>query len=291
MTFIIAEVGSNWTTLDEALASIGVAKDCGADAVKFQLYSHKELYGFDDQPWTTADANHPGYHMYIDRFGRSFKVGDVIPLMGELPREWVPQLAKKCQEVGIEFMCSAFSPQGIQFLDPYVKRHKIASAELTHDTMLRVAKASGKPLLLSMGGSTMQEIGDALKLLSRDRTTLLYCVAAYPAKDVTLDGIHFLVDRFQLPVGYSCHTDEIATPYYAARWYGAPVIEKHFKLRDMATPDNGHAITPDKFKEMVGWIRREKAFAPIPHPLEADMVNIHKRRYRPELGGYYRGKA
>lgn len=263
MTLIIAEVGSNFLGLQDCLDSIVAAKVAGADCVKFQLYTHKELYGYDGK------------------------------MAGELPREWVPQLHVKCQEVGIEFMCTAFSPEGYRFIDPYVKRHKIASAETTDWDIVRAVASIGKPAIISTGGSTPDEIDKVLNSFAKDMVSLLFCVSAYPAKRVDLSNIRLLSQRFtkRLPVkeiGYSCHTAGIADAITAVN-YGATVIEKHFKVRDMKTPDNGHSVLPQDFKKMVDEIRDrdQQVYAMDDDP---DFIKYSKRRWVPELNGYYRTK-
>src|SRR3990167_1071022 len=108
-TFIIAEIGSNWTSFEEAKDSISFAKQAGADAVKFQAFRVEALYGF-----------------YDSQYGEHRAMGG----NGELPLEWLPKLKEKADACGIEFMCSAFSPELYDVVNPYVLVHKIASSEL-----------------------------------------------------------------------------------------------------------------------------------------------------------------
>lgn len=292
MTLIIGEIGSNHISKQDIFDSIVSLKECGADIAKLQLYSHKELYGYDGPQ-----------------------------MAGEIPREWIPEFAEFAEKVGIELACTAFSPEGYRFIDPYVKRHKIASAEISDKDILKTIRKLGKPTLFSTGGATTSEINKTWLYLDgtdKDRklfntasmedqgqadvlSTVLYCVSAYPAQNVDLRNIQKLPCQNYERVGYSCHTSEFMTAVYAVRHYGAIVIEKHFKVRPMYTPDSDHSILPADFKRMVELIRcadtdswiydsDDAHLMPMPHPDEADFVKYTKRRYIPELKGYFRTK-
>lgn len=228
-TFIIAEVGSNWRSFDDCFHSIRMAKECGADAVKFQLYDYASLYG------TTTNE-----YCY------------------SLSLEWLPLLKAKADEVGIEFMCSAFSPGLIEAVNPHVNIHKLASAEMCHVRMLEKLRSIGKPVIMSTGAHTMPEIHDASILLRYDcPLILLYCVAAYPARIVEIDAITALRDRFDVLSGYSDHSTDVLVIPQAARDAGAVVIEKHFTaIPGVETPDSPHSLTPDQFNRMVKGLRR-----------------------------------
>lgn len=246
MTFIVAEVGSNFTSFEEAKDSITMAKNCGADAVKFQMYTNEEMYGF------TVTKN------------------------SSIDWDWVPKLKVKADSVGIEFLCTAFSPEGLKYLDPFVKRHKIASSDLSYPDLLIAAKNTAKPVFLSTGGSSFSDISMAKNYLDPNQTVLLYCISHYPSSNVNL----FCLDKLKelgLPVGYSCHTSDWYTPVSAVKHHGAAVIEKHFKLREMDTPDAPHSLLPDDFKKMVDAIRGEVT-CHFPDPQEKEFVLKHKRR-------------
>jgi sialic acid synthase SpsE len=238
-----------------------MAKNCGADAVKFQMFTPKDLYGL-NQDW-------------------------IVEKNGVLNWGWLPKLRIEADAHGIELMCTAFSPEGVDYVDQFVKRHKIASAELSHLPLLERVRATNKPVLVSTGGSSLKDIRLALAALGGLDVTLLYCVSAYPASDVNLYGINMLRKEFWpegrpdrgVSVGYSCHTADISTPVSAVHNHQAAVIEKHFKLRDMPTPDNDHALDPQRFKLMVRQIRSN----PIDHVIfpsqqELDMGLKHNRR-------------
>lgn len=272
MTLIIGEIGSNFESKQDIFDSITSLKECGADIAKLQLYTHKELYGYD---------------------------GPAMP--GEIPREWIPEFAAHCGRVGIEFACTAFSPEGYRFIDPYVKRHKIASAENTCGPIINVVDSMNKPVLISTGGCSLDEIAFMANMFFQSEDiTLMYCVSAYPAKNINLRNIVDLMQKELTynAVGYSCHSDEWVTPVianeYVESWCSRPlsVVEKHFKIRDMNTPDNPHSILPEEFKKMAECLsgKGRLIHSEPPHPDESDFIKYSKRRWIPELNGYYRTK-
>ena len=259
MTKIIAEIGSNWRNLDDCLMSIEKAKQCGADAVKFQLYTHKELYGVDG---TTA---------------------------GELPREWVPKLKECADRYNIEFMCTAFSPEGLRFVDPFVDCHKIASAEMRYNDLIDAALDSGKSMYVSTGGHDEHDIMDTVvrpgKMGHEDNPiTLMYCVSRYPATTVDLRCIDMLRYKFDLPVGYSDHTlDYITIPFIAANHHQAVAIEKHVTFIDADTPDRCVSLNERQFAHMCNLFQ----LGPLmPLPEEQEFIERHKRRHLKH--GFYR---
>lgn len=258
--FIICEVGSNWQTLDDCLHSIAMAKACGADAVKFQAYTRQALYGF-----TRSEFE--------------------MPMQGVLPLDWLPLLKAKADACGIEFMCSAFSPELVDAVDPFVNIHKVASAELTHVRMLERLAGKGKPVILSTGASGIEDIRIALNFLTSDNSrkvpvVLLYCVAAYPANEVNLDCIPALRERFGTLVGYSDHTTDVLSIPSGGVSRGACVLEKHFNAldTDTVTPDSGHSLDVRSFKLMVSAIRGEVRADLGVAPEETPMILRHNRR-------------
>lgn len=247
--YIIAEIGSNWTSLEDCLHSIIQAKLAGANAAKFQLYTSHALYG-------------------IDYF-----------MKWSLPIAWIPQLKDQCDRVGIDFMCSAFSPELIDVVHPFVKVHKVASSEMCHVRMLECLNQIGKPVILSTGAQTVSDIHSALNIFKNVPVTLMYCVSAYPAYEIDLDIIDKLKERFNIPVGFSDHSiDYLNLPFFAWKTYNVPIIEKHFKAIDAQTPDSEHSLNRDQFRKMVQKIKGEYVSVIGPTPSEKDMILRHKRR-------------
>lgn len=250
--YIIAEVGSNWHSLDDCLVSIKCAAQAGADAVKFQLFTHKSLYGYDDG----------------------------LGMLPELPREWLPHLASAATSRGIEFLCTAFSEEEVDLVDPYVPAHKVASSDFTHIPLLRHIKSKGKPVILSCGASSDSEI-EAVVAEMKDypAVVLMYCHSAYPARWHNLFRIHQL-DDLNIPLiakGYSDHTrDVIYAPLSAHLHFDAQVIEKHFCLESITgTPDAPHSLNEYEFKAMVQALRGN---CPMENPEEEAMYLRHNRR-------------
>lgn len=250
--FIIAEVGSNWQTLEQCRLSIQSAKVCGADAVKFQAFTYRALYG-------------------------SYPEGKVsVMLPHELPLAWLPELKKTADACDIEFMCTAFSPELVAAVDPFVSVHKIASSDAAWPQMLDAVAATGKRTLISFGGKSEAEQKQAMARLcgahvfGRDSVVPLYCIAAYPADcailpDFCRDGAYD---------GFSDHTLGYTAAIEAAR-RGAIVIEKHFTaFPDLDTPDRPHSLRPDQFIRMVNIIRRGEAATSE----EDAMILRHNRR-------------
>ena len=262
--FIIAEVGSNFSSFEDCRNSIVLAKNCGADAVKFQAYDHNALYGFpklryhdtDKISWTTEEK-----------------------MQGELPLEWLPKLAEKAHACGIEFMCSAFSPELIDAVDPYVNIHKLASSEMCHLRMLEKLKKINKPTFVSMGSQTLNDIRNVMDFLDELPMVLMYCVASYPAKMIDLREISFLENFFKMPVGYSDHSIDVLEIPNGAVEAGAVVIEKHVNFVGANSPDAPHSLSTDEFKAMVDRCHCITGLGSgAPTTEERGMVLRHKRR-------------
>lgn len=260
--FIIAEIGSNWKTLDDISISIQSAKNAGADAVKFQLYNEFAMYG----KWTIV----------MQKAGGDFVRADMI---GELQTEWLPKMKAQCDRLGVEFMCSAFSPELYDIVNPFVNIHKVASAELSHIRILEKLRGYGKPVILSTGASGVNDVEAALKALKGLDVTLLYCVASYPANDINLANIKEMQKVFGCKVGYSDHSLDTCVIPRQAVLEGACVIEKHVTaFPDMDTPDRPHSLTMPQFKKMVDVIRNEQIPSLGWTQEEQDMISKHNRR-------------
>lgn len=250
--FIIGEAGSNWRMgtyerdLKMAKALIEVAKESGCDAVKFQTYRPETVY--------VPNAGVSDYLEIEEDISAIFK--DL-----SMPYEMIPELASMCKAVGIEFMSTPFSVEDFLHVDPYVKRHKIASYEISHVRLLECAAKSKKPVILSTGASNIADIEWALEYFKDcggGDITLLQCSAQYPAEPsgMNLKAIASMMRQFQVPVGLSDHSlDPLAAPISAVA-LGATVIEKHFTLdRRLPGPDHSFALVPGELKAMCEAIR------------------------------------
>jgi sialic acid synthase SpsE len=266
--FIVAEVGSNWTSLDDCLYSIRQAKHAGADAVKFQAYSPEALYG-----WKDGVFRAPA--------GELWKMAGTLAKVKEtaLPLEWLPKLKHEADKAGIEFMCTAFSPELVDAVNPYVSIHKVASAELTHVRLLERIRQKGKPVFLSTGASGLEDIRQALGVLESVPVIPLYCVASYPARRVQLATIEQMATHLGLPAGYSDHTTDVyEIPRAAADNWGAVVLEKHVTFIDAKTPDSPHSLSGGDFTAMVSYLRDGRYPGIGPTQEEQGMILRHNRR-------------
>jgi N,N'-diacetyllegionaminate synthase len=248
--YIVAEVGSNIRDFEDAKNSIVLAKSCGASAVKFQLYDYKALYGIDG------------------KFDHCL-----------LQPEWLPKLADKARACGIDFLCTAFSPEGYDLVNEFVPVHKVASAELTHLRLLQKLRTFGKPVILSTGASGEADIRQALGILAGVPVILMYCVAAYPARKVRLSTIDKMAAMFKVPVGYSDHTTDVfEIPYTACSRWHVPVLEKHVNFVNAQGPDAPHSLSTDEFKAMVDHIHEGPGPTIGPTAEEQPMILRHNRR-------------
>lgn len=255
---VIAEVGSNWKSLMDCALSIKEAKSCGADAVKFQLFSPKELYGSDG---STKSGTTP----YLDP-------------------EWIHRLFELCQFEGIEFMCTAFSPHGYKFIDNYVETHKIASAEITDKAILEMVNSFKKPVYLSTGGASIDQVASALFILKDCPVTIFYCVTEYPAKIVDFRHLETLRETFgsQYKYGYSDHSIDVLNIPKMAYHHDCSVIEKHVNFTPYAdTNDAPHALNAKELALMV------KAVKGIEIPLPETFTGCSWQRQLTD-DGYFR---
>ena len=258
--FIIAEAGSNWKVgsydddLKRAKDLIKTAARCGADAVKFQTYRPETIY--------VPDA---GRSDYLSEHGIMDNINDIFKHLS-MPYEMIPDLANYCETQNIMFMSTPFSIPDAKEVDPYVQIHKVASFEINHVRLLEFLAQTKKPLLVSTGASTYEEIDFAVNLLKKkgnEKLILLQCTSKYPApiESLNLSVIPQMKSRYQTPVGLSDHSmDPVIAPVMAVA-LGAVVIEKHFTLdRNFPGPDHPFALIPDELELMIKSIREaEKA--------------------------------
>jgi len=239
-TFVIAEAGANHNKdFNQALKLIDVAKESGANAVKFQTYSSETLYS----------KNTPDFAGYKN-------INQLIKDI-ELPREWQKDLKQYCDEIDIEFMSTPFDEQAVdELVDLGVKRLKIAGFESTDWRFVDMVASTGLPLIISLGIGFKKEylsIIDSIVGRHNNKVTLLHCNNAYPTpiSDINLNTIPDLLKRTIYKVGLSDHTMSTLTPSLAVA-AGATTIEKHFTLdRNLPGPDHAFALEPDQLKEMI----------------------------------------
>lgn len=236
-TFIIAEIGLNHNgDVEIAKKMIKKAKECGADAVKFQIFDTDELYSPES------------------------KVFDLFESL-EFSEEGWRKIRDFAEEEDILFTSSVFDKKSVDLLyDLGSSMFKIASGDLTHIPLLDHISKKDRPTIISTGLSNISEVEEAVKTFySNDnrKIALLHCVSNYPSliENLNLKVMETLKKAFKVPVGFSDHTLGVTAPVTAVA-LGADIIEKHFTLdRDMEGPDQKLSLPPDMFKKMVEKIR------------------------------------
>jgi N-acetylneuraminate synthase len=305
-TFIIAEAGVNHNgSVEIALQLIDVAAKAGVDAVKFQTFKSEAV--------VSRHALKAEYQVK-----NSGKESDQLSMIRklELSDDDHHLLVGHCKKLNIEFMSTPFDLKSLDFLVDKigVSRLKIPSGEITNAPLLLAAARSGRPLIVSTGMCTLEDIRAALGVFAygftspaltdhrpklsdfekayrstegqkalKEKITLLHCTSEYPAPfaDVNLRAMDLMRDEFNLPVGYSDHTKGIAVPV-AAVALGATVIEKHFTLdRAMPGPDHIASIEPSELSQMSAEIRQiESALGKrgkVPAPSEIKNMPIARK--------------
>lgn len=240
--YLVAEIGvAHGGSLDRAIAMVRLAATGGADAVKFQAYKADKL-AHPDSP-TYFQQNGKPAKTQREFFARYDKFG---------PREY-EILAAEAKSVGVDFLCTPFDIQAVEWLNPLVPAWKIASADITNVPLLRAVINTQKPIILSTGAATLREIQRATAIVwsygaMRD-LALLHCVLSYPTprEQANLLAISELQRHFDwVTVGYSDHT--LATPDMEtcvfAYCLGARIIEKHF-TDNKSEPGNDHYHSMD----------------------------------------------
>jgi len=249
--FIIAEAGVNHNgSLDLAYQLIDIAKDAGADAVKFQTFKTEnnisKLADKAEYQKKTTGSDKSQLEM-IKKLEISFD--DFV------------KLKKYCDKKGIMFLSTPFDHQSIDFLYDLVDIYKIPSGEIINYPYLKHIAAKNKPLIMSTGMANLGEVEEAINTIrsvnSKAKISLLHCTTNYPTpyEEVNLKAMQTLAAAFKLPVGYSDHTLGIEVPI-AAVVIGAKIIEKHFTLdKNLPGPDHKASLEPNELKEMVKVIR------------------------------------
>lgn len=269
--YIIAEAGVNHNgSLELAKRMVTAAKQAGADAVKFQTFITEEL--------VTKDAQTAQYQK--ENTGRQETQFEMLKRL-ELSYEDYKELKLVCDREGIDFLSTPFDLESIEILEKLnVDKFKIPSGEITnYPYLVRIAQTR-KPLIVSSGMCTLDEIADALKILGvhgAGKISLLHCTTDYPApyEDVNLKAMEALGARFGITVGYSDHTQGIEIAI-AAVALGAQIIEKHFTLdRNMEGPDHKASLEPAELEALIRAVRHvEKALGNAEKkPSEAEMRN------------------
>lgn len=244
-TYVVGEIGINHNgDVDVARRLIDAAADAGCDAVKFQkrtvdvVYTPEELAKPRENPFgpTNGDLKR-GLEFGLEQF----RVID-----------------QACRERGLHWFASCWDEASVDFLEQFTPpAYKIASASLTDDNLLRHHRATGRPIIISTGMSTLEQVDHAMTVLGSNDVVVLHTTSTYPANllDLNLRVIPVLEQRFGVPVGYSGHEAGLVTSA-AAVALGAVMVERHITLdRKMWGSDQAASIEPEELKALVQQIR------------------------------------
>lgn len=273
-TFIIAEISANHGhNLEIAKKSILKAKEIGADAVKIQTYKADTI---------TIDCN----NKYFQVQGTNLWDGmNLYKLYEEAytPWEWHKELFEYAKEVGIILFSTPFDKTAVDLLEECENPiYKIASFEITDIPLIEYVASKKKPIIISTGIGTLDEIEDAVKAcrkMGNNDITLLKCTSEYPAKleDANLCMIQDMAKRFDVKIGVSDHTMGNIVPMTAVA-LGAKVVEKHFIIdKEIGGPDASFSMTPIEFEEMIKKVREvEKTIGKVDYSLTEKKIKSRK---------------
>ncbi len=250
--YVVAEMSANHNRdFEQAVRLVHAAREAGADAVKLQTYTP-------DTITLRSDREH-----FRIGGGTLWDGKTLHDLYAEaaMPWEWQPKLKKVADELGLHLFSSAFDSTAVDFLEKMnVPAHKVASFELVDIPLIEKMARTGKPLIMSTGMATLEEIEEAVaaaRAAGASEIALLKCTSAYPSppEEMNLRTIADLARRFEVPVGLSDHTLGIHVAV-AAVALGACIVEKHLTLsRGQPSPDSAFSLEPDEFRSMVEAIR------------------------------------
>jgi pseudaminic acid synthase len=258
--YIIAEMSANHAgSLERALEMIHVAHEAGADCVKIQTYTpdtmtidcHNEYFNIEKGTWEGENL----YSLYQKAY---------------TPWEWQDKLMAEADKVGIDFLSTPFDNSSVDFLENLgMKFYKIASFELVDIPFLEYVASKNKPIIMSTGMATLEEINEAVEAIyskGNYQLSLMKCSSAYPAKseEMNLSTITDMKKRFDIPIGLSDHSMGTFSASTAVA-LGANIIEKHFCIsRAIKNPDSTFSMEPDEFRDMVNQVREvEKALGKV----------------------------
>lgn len=258
--YIIAEMSGNHAgSMERAIEMIHAAKESGADCVKIQTYTpdtmtidcNNEYFNIEKGTWEGENL----YSLYQKAY---------------TPWEWQDKLRDEAVRVGIDFLSTPFDNTSVDFLEDLgVSFYKIASFELVDIPFLEYVASKNKPIIMSTGMGSLEEITEAVEAIystGNRQLALMKCSSAYPAKseEMNLNTILDMKKRFSLPVGLSDHSMGAFSAMTAAAM-GANIIEKHFCIsRAVKNPDSTFSMEPDEFRDMVEKVREvEKALGKV----------------------------
>ncbi len=250
--YVIAEAGLNHNgSIDLATKLIKLASEAGADAVKFQKRTIENL------------ADKSSLDRQDDRFPEFGKTYRQIREHLEFDKKEYEYLKKTAEEHGLDFIVTAFDNDAVDFLDKInVNLFKLASHSLTNYPLIEYISKKNKPIILSTGMCSIEEIDQAVSILKNNKVqfALMHCVSSYPTpiQDCNLTMINILRDRYNVPVGYSGH-EKGTLPTITSVAMGAQLVERHYTLdKNMIGFDHKISLEPNELTNMIEDIRNIK---------------------------------
>ena len=249
--YMIAEMSANHAgSIERAREIIHAAKESGADCIKVQTYTPDTLtIDCDNEYFQVQNGTWNGENLYR-LYGK-----------GYMPWEWQGALKEEADRVGIDFLSTPFDTTSVDFLEGLgLEFYKIASFEMIDLPLIEYVASKGKPVIMSTGMATLEEIREAVETVYRTgnrQLILLRCSSAYPADParMNLRTIRDMRERFQIPIGLSDHSMGALSAVTSVA-LGAAVIEKHFCIsREIENPDASFSMTPEEYKTMVREVR------------------------------------
>jgi len=245
--YVIAEMSANHGgSLDTALEIVRQAAKTGADCLKIQTYTADSI---------TVDCDNEYFQIHDGGLWDGYKFYDLYTEAGT-PYEWHKAIKEECEKCGLDFLSTPFDPKAVDFLEELgVEAYKIASFELNDIPLIEYTASKGKPMIMSCGMATPEDIEDAVeacKRIGNDQIVLLKCCSEYPSnwEDMHLGNIPDMRERFGVHVGLSDHSFGSLGAVVAVA-LGARVIEKHVKIDGIESPDSKFSMTMDEFAQMV----------------------------------------
>mgnify|MGYP003997817991 CR=1 FL=1 len=251
-TFIIAELSANHNQdINVALKLIEEAYKVGADAIKLQTYTPDTItLNSDKEEFQIKGGTQWDGQTLYSLYNKAYT-----------PWEWTPKLMKRANDLGMELFSSPFDISAVDHLEKYnCPAYKIASLEVSDHILLKKVAQTGKPVIISSGGASLEDLESALNVLRKNGTkhiAMLKCTAAYPAdpSDANLKTMVNMKETFNVISGLSDHTLGPTVPISSVA-LGAKIIEKHFTLsRESGSVDDSFSLTPNEFEEMVKYVR------------------------------------
>ena len=257
--YVIAEMSANHGgNLETALEIVRQAAKAGADCLKIQTYTADSMtIDCDDNLFKIKGGLWDGYKLYD------------LYVDAATPYEWQGRIKEECEKCGMDFLSTPFDPAAVDFLEELgAQAYKIASFELVDIPLIEYCAAKGKPMIISCGMGSVEEIQDAVnacKRVGNDKIVLLKCCSEYPAnwEDMHLGNIPDMKERFRVNVGLSDHSAGSLGAVVGVA-LGACVVEKHVKIDGVESPDSKFSMTMEEFAQMVSDVRNAKRIAKGP---------------------------